>query len=408
MSHNFSLKYYKGRTLVLLLILSFGFISSKALISIATGLLLVNLLTSYKEHKFNFVKKSNLAILSASLFFIAFFLLFPFAENYKNALYQIWLKLPWLIIPLSIAAIKEIETNYVDFLVAALIFLVTISGAVVLINYYTNYTYYTEQIAFAKHIPTPINHIRYSLMAAFSGIASLYYFIKNNTRVSKFDRIFFGISTIFLFALLHIISVRSGVVVYYAALIYLMVYFSIQYKKWWLIPLGLIFMATVPYLAYHNIKSFHNKIDYMMYDLEQMQKTDIGHNSDSRRMQSLQVGWALIKEKPLIGYGLGSIEQTTANYYETELAEVKEQNRKVPHNQFMFTSLEMGLFGLFFLLAAIAIPIVQSSLFRNPLYISFAIIFLLSCLVENTFESQLGTSIYLVFGSILLKRSENE
>jgi O-antigen ligase len=245
-------------------------------------------------------------------------------------------------------------------------------------------------------------------MAAFSGIASLYYFIKNNTRVSKFDRIFFGISTIFLFALLHIISVRSGVVVYYAALIYLMVYFSIQYKKWWLIPLGLIFMATVPYLAYHNIKSFHNKIDYMMYDLEQMQKTDIGHNSDSRRMQSLQVGWALIKEKPLIGYGLGSIEQTTANYYETELAEVKEQNRKVPHNQFMFTSLEMGLFGLFFLLAAIAIPIVQSSLFRNPLYISFAIIFLLSCLVENTFESQLGTSIYLVFGSILLKRSENE
>jgi O-antigen ligase len=146
----------------------------------------------------------------------------------------------------------------------------------------------------------------------------------------------------------------------------------------------------------------------MMYDLEQMQKTDIGHNSDSRRMQSLKVGWALIKEKPLIGYGLGSIEQTTANYYETELPEVKEQNRKVPHNQFMFTSLEMGLFGLFFLLAAIAIPIVQSSLFRNPLYISFAIIFLLSCLVENTFESQLGTSIYLVFGSILLKRSENE
>ncbi|MEX0596569.1 MAG: hypothetical protein WD512_08715, partial [Candidatus Paceibacterota bacterium] len=181
------MKYYKGRTLLILLVVIFGLISSKALISIGTGALLLNLLASYKEHKFNFVKKSAVAILSAVLFFLAFLILFPFAQNYQEALLQVWSKLPWLIIPLSIAVLDKPEDNFIDFFVAFLILLILVSGVIVLINYYSNYNYYTEQIATAKNIPTPQNHIRYSLMVAFSGIASLYYFLKKNTNISKFD-----------------------------------------------------------------------------------------------------------------------------------------------------------------------------------------------------------------------------
>jgi len=408
MSHNFSLKYYQGRTLLILLIVIFGFISSKASISIGTGLLILNLLASYKEHKFIFVKKSALAILSAILFFIAFLVLFPFAQNYEVALSQLWTKLPWLIIPLSIAALDKPAVNFIDFFVAFLIFIICISGVVVLVNYYSHYNYYTEQIAIAKNIPTPINHIRYSLMLAFSGVASFYYFITDRTRTSAYDRIFFGISSFFLFILLHILSVRSGLIAYYGALFYLMVYFAFQSKKWWLIPIVLFLLMAMPYFAYHNVKSFHNKVDYMMYDFEQMRNEDIGHNSDSRRLQSLQIGWSLIKEKPFLGHGVGNVENATSIYYKEYLPEVAENNRKVPHNQFVFSTVEMGVLGLLLLLLSLAIPIQSVGLFRNPLYLSLAIIILLSCLVENTFESQLGMSFYLVFASLLLKRNEDD
>jgi len=407
MSHNFSLKYYQGRTLLILLIIIFGFISSKALISIGTGLLILNLLGSFKEHKFIFVKKSALPILSAILFFSAFVILFPFAQNYEHALHQIWTKLPWLIIPLSIAALNNPEANYIDFFVAFLVFIVSISGIIVLINYYSNYSYYTEQIALAKNIPTPLNHIRYSLLVAFAGIASCYYFLSNKPRISGYDQIFFGICSIFLFIFLHILSVRSGLIVYYGAAVYLMLYFAVQSKKWWLIPLVLLVLMAMPYFAYHNVKSFHNKVDYMMYDFEQMRKQDIGHNSDSRRLQSLQIGWSLLKEKPFLGNGVGNVDHATNLYYEEHHPEIEAENRKVPHNQFIFTTVEMGLIGLSFLALSLAIPILSVGLFRNPLYLSLAIMILLSCLVENTFESQVGMSFYLVFGSLLLKRNED-
>lgn len=407
MSHNFSLKYYQGRTLVLLISIIFGFISSKALISIGTGLLLANLIASYKEHTFNFVKKSNLPILAVTLFFLAFILLFPFAPNYQDAFEQLWSKLPWLIIPLSIAALPQSNRNFIDFNVAFLILIIVVSGGVVLINYYSNYSYYTEQIAVAKNIPTPLNHIRYSLMVAFSGIASLFYFLKKDTKISSYDTIFFGISALFLFVFLHILSVRSGLIAYYGAILYLLIYFAFQSKKWWLIPIVLLLLMSMPYFAYHNIQSFHNKVDYMMYDLEQMQQQDIGHNSDSRRLQSLQVGWSLIKQKPMQGHGVGNTEQATITYYQENLPEVEAENRKVPHNQFVFTTVELGLVGLLLLLNALAIPIYSVGVFKNPLFTSLLIIILLSCLVENTFESQLGMSFYLIFASLLLKRNED-
>ena len=407
MSHNFSLKYYQGRTLLILLIIIFGFISSKALISIGIGLLILNLLASFKEHKFIFVKKSALAILAGVLFFLAFLLMSPFAQNYEEALHQLWTKLPWLIIPFSIAALEKPEANFIDFFVAFLVLLINVSGLIVLINYYSNYSFYTEQIAIAKNIPTPLNHIRYSLMVAFSGIASIYYFASNTTRISAYDRIFFGFSSLFLFIFLHILSVRSGLIAYYGAAFYLMVYFSVQLKKWWLIPIVLLILLAMPYFAYHNVKSFHNKVDYMMYDFEQMRNHDIGHNSDSRRLQSLQIGWALIKEKPFLGHGVGHVEHATAAYYEANFPEVEAYNRKVPHNQFVFSSVEMGIVGLLLLLLSLAIPIQSVGLFKDPLYLSLAIIILLSCLVENTFESQVGMSFYLVFASLLLKRNAN-
>lgn len=408
MKASFSLSNYQSRTLLILGLIIFGFISSKALISVGTALLLVNLLFSFSEHKFQFVKKPNYLVLSPILFFVAGLFLFVFSPDYKLAAKNIWDKLPWLIIPLSIAGIKEVGKNHIILILTLLTFLLVVSGVVVLGNYYINYSFYTKQIMVGKSIPTPLNHIRYSLMAAFAGIVSVYFFIKNDTFLTKYDRGYFAFTSVFLFALLHILSVRSGLICYYAALFYLMTYFAYKYKKWWLLPLLLIVLIGMPFLAYQTIPSFKNKVMYMQYDLQQLGKSDIGHNSDSRRWQSLQIGWELIKQKPLLGHGLGQAENRTKAYYENYFPSVEEHNQKIPHNQFVFTTLELGILGFILLQLAIGIPILGTSIFKNPLYFSLAIIFLLSCFVENTFESQVGMTFYLIYGGLLLKQHPND
>ncbi|MFT5622029.1 MAG: hypothetical protein ACI9QR_002371, partial [Flavobacteriaceae bacterium] len=66
----------------------FGFISSRALISIGTGLLALNLILSFKEHKWRFFNKENLGILIALLFFLVSALSIFFSPDYQIGLKQ--------------------------------------------------------------------------------------------------------------------------------------------------------------------------------------------------------------------------------------------------------------------------------------------------------------------------------
>ena len=408
MSHNFSLKTYEGRTIIILLFIIFGFTSSKALISIGTGALLVNLVLSFKEHKLLFVKMSALPILAASTFLILHIGFLLCAPSLPDAFNQIWIRLPWLIIPISIAAIKNITKQMILFLIGFLIFTITVSGIIVIINYFSNFEYFTQQISMGKPIPTPLNHIRFSLMVAFTGVTSIFFTIKNQTRFTSFDKYIFLFTSIFQFALLHILAVRSGLLSYYIALFFLFIYFSVNLKKWWLLPLVIVFISATPYLAYQNIESFKNKVDYMVYDLNELKNGNVGHNSDARRIRAVQIASELIKEKPILGYGIGSVNKTMQNYYATYMPEVSLENQKIPHNQFVFTLLELGIIGLLILVLVLLVPLSVTLWFKNPLFICLWIIIVSSCMVENTFESQLGLSFYLIFASLLLKLSPHE
>ena len=408
MSHNFSLKHYEDRTLLILLAIIFGFISSKALISIGTGVLLLNFIFSYKQHKLFFVKMSALPILAATFFFFLSVSMLFNSPSLNDGLLKIWFRLPWLIIPISIAAIKKYKNQHIYALVTFLIFIASVSGIIVLINYFFNYEFYQHKISLGQHIPTPINHIRFSLILAFSGVASLFFAIKNNVKISPYDRFFFSFTSVFIFILLHILAVRSGVVTYYIALIFLFIYFSFNLKKWWLLPLVVLIMGATPYLAYKNVGSFKNKVDYMMYDFKELQKGNHGYNADARRFRALEISFELIKKHQLIGCGVGNIEATLKDYYTEYLPEVEAQNQKIPHNQLVYTLLEMGLIGLLVILFSLFTPLISTLWFKNPLYISFWLIIMASCMVENTFEGQLGLTFYLVFASLLLKLKPNE
>lgn len=408
MSQYGSLTYYSGRTILLIFVILFGFISSRALISIGTGLLALNLILSSKEHEWRFVKKNNFVILSALLFFLIAALFVLIAPDLQLALKQVYHRLPWLVIPLSIAALNKPRASRIHLILSFFIFLITISGLVVLINYFSNYSYYTAQIAQAKNIPAPLNHIRYSLMVAFAGLASLYFFISGHTKLSPYDKKVFGFTSIFLFLLIHILSVRSGLLSYYFGVFFLIVFFTFRYRKYWILPLFGLALLAMPFIAYEILPSFKNKIDYMRYDIEQLGNGAIGHNSDGRRWRSILMAKELIKDKPILGSGIGQVENVSKAYYKQFHPSIEVHNQKVPHNQFLFTTVEMGVLGLLTLFSIMLIPLLFSPILDNPLYFLLWIIIFSSCLVENTFESQVGMTFYLLIASLLLKQGADE
>lgn len=408
MSHIVSLKYYSNRTIFLVLLILFGFVSSRAIISIGTGLLAFNLLISFKEHQWQFFSRKKTAILIPAIVFLAASLFLFWSPDFKTSVNQLYYRLPWLVIPISVASIDKLETKIVHSILAYFILIVSVSGLIVLGNYFLNYEFYTEQIKLAKNIPTPLNHIRYSLMVAFTAVCSLYFAIRNNMKLSPWDRFFFSSTAIFLSILLHILSVRSGLLCYYLSVGALVVYLTWLYGKWWIIPTAVVLIVSALSAAYFTVPSLQNKVAYMRYDLQQLKQGNIGHNSDGRRWRSLLIAKELIADKPILGYGLGQVESVSKSYYQTRYPEVEEYNQKVPHNQFLYSGVEMGVTGVILILLLFLAPYLFITMSQHPLFIFLSLIVLSSCLVENTMESQVGMSFYLIFSSLILNRSKDE
>lgn len=140
----------------------------------------------------------------------------------------------------------------------------------------------------------------------------------------------------------------------------------------------------------------------MKYDWEAFQKGAYGHNSDSRRLLSLQVGWALIKEKPITGLGPDKIREKVNQFYLENYPSIESHNRKLPHNQILYTWLELGLFAVIILILSFLIPLINHSFLKNPLLYALLLIVFTSMMFDNTLETQLGMSFYAVFFSLLL------
>jgi O-antigen ligase len=77
------------------------------------------------------------------------------------------------------------------------------------------------------------------------------------------------------------------------------------------------------------------------------------------------------------------------------------------HNQFLETTIALGLGGLVVLLAMFLLPIGYAWRTKNSLYAAFLLIFFASCLTESMLERQNGIVFYAFFNSLLFTYSIN-
>jgi O-antigen ligase len=235
-------------------------------------------------------------------------------------------------------------------------------------------------------------------MLAFASIVAFFYAIHQK------HRLVFLFVGVYLSVFLHLLSVRIGMLSLYLGLLLLVffIFHKFNKKRYILVFSALLFL--MPALSYQFIPSFKNRINYMKYDWQAFQKGEYGHNSDSRRLLSLQVGLELIKEQPIIGLSPDQMKQKINEFYLENYPSIESHNRKLPHNQILYTWLELGLFAVIILVLAFLIPIVNHSFCSHPLLYALLFIIFTSMMFDNTLETQLGMSFYAIFFSLLLNK----
>lgn len=314
---------------------------------------------------------------------------------------QVRLKLPFLVLPIIFVNLPKLTERQFSQLIYFFLLAVSTAAFGVLINYLLDYTYINDQILKGTPIPTPIHHIRFSLLAAFGVICGLWLTYNHFQWRYNWERnLLIGLS-IFLFIFLHILSVKSGLLLLYAGISIMGVYYIIHTKRLWLFAVLIPMIFLLPYVAYKTVKPFYNKVSYFLYDLDMFSQGKLEGLSDAQRLVSLDVGWRVFQENPTAGTGLGDLKSALHDKYEAHYPTLE---MKLPHNQYLWFASSMGIFGLIAFVTCFFSPLFYKKRYRSVLFATFYAMIALSFMFENTLSTAIGTSIYLFFTLLFLRK----
>ena len=262
----------------------------------------------------------------------------------------------------------------------------------------TNYLLHFEEINLGieqgQPIPTPRNHVRYSLLLSLGILSGAILVFKNFYFRWKAERWMLAVFTVFNFIFIHILSVRSGLVVMYCSLFCLIIIWMLTQKKYLFGILTMAIVLSIPVVAFYTIPSFQSKINYAKWEFHEFSHGRATVGSDQGRLRSLEIGYQVFREHPIIGVGVGDLKQEIYEKYDTLYPEIK---KIMPHNQFLSVAAGSGIIGLLFFLAAFLYPFLARRHYRNPFFAILLLTFFLSFMVENTIENSIGIGFFCLF-----------
>lgn len=345
------------------------------------------------------------AWLAVSLPFLIVLVSWLWSNDLTYTLERLRIKLPFLVLPFAFASMPALRKREIFTILYFLLVVMSVISVYVLLNFAVNFDAVMADLGRGGHLPTPSNHIRFSLTLALAIISGMALWAEKFHFKNPSERWFTGGLTLFLFIFIHALSVRSGIVSLYLALFVLGVFYVFFKKKYLLGLGGLAGLALLPVAAYLALPSFKLKVDYARWDYLQFVQ-GIGENyPDSERFNSMKNGLEIGREHPWLGVGAGDLRQEVQKKYAA--APAGGYAFKMPHNQFISVFAGTGLVGLALFLTGFFFPLFYRKNFRNPLFLALHAIVFMSFFVENTIENNFGVSLFLFFLLIGLNYQSN-
>lgn len=383
--------------LLALLCLLVGMVASPVLMSIGVIMLTANAVINLKVGELfrQFLRHPVLPGLTAIFFLFALSGLY--SEDTHWLVNRLRMKLPFLLMPFAILSIPRFDQRIYFGLLYIFFFIICGICLYLTIWYGLHYEEMTEAYKQGQVLPTPVMHIRFSLMVAFCVVIGSSFLFENWQWKWSWERWLQGGLVLFLILFLHLLAVRSGLVALYFSIIGLLVYFIISRRQY---RLGLLLSALLvvgAFTAYQAIPTLKNKINYTLYNLYLIQQNDqLEELSDSYRVATIKAGLAIGNEHPWIGVGAGDVKQATKAYMEVHYPTLADSGF-TPQSQYILVYASIGLIGLLLFIGCTTYPLLHNQAWQQPLVLGFHLIALSSFVVEQTLETQLGIAFYLTF-----------
>lgn len=387
-----------------ILFIMVGLVVSKAMMSMgmiglaASAVLNVN----FRQNFRHFLRHQ--ALVALSCIFLVYFVSGLWSENTAWWIDRLRMKLPFLLLPFAVVAIPRMGRDLYLRLLYVFFVWVSLAALYSLALYALDFEALTYGYREGRVMPTPVQHIRFSLMVAFCAAIGAYLWRERFVWKYGWERKAIIALTFFLVLYLHVLAVRSGLLALYAMMLYYAVLLIAEQKRYLLAVFLTLAIASAGWVAYRFVPSFQNRINYSLYSMRMFaQQEQIKDLSDARRIGSLYAAIAIMREKPLSGVGAGDIRDATDAYLRENYPDLAGLNL-MPHNQFLLVGAATGILGLLVFTWGMIWPLAYRRAWRDPLFAAFHVLIFSSCLVEHTLETQIGTAFYILFVLMALRR----
>lgn len=335
-----------------------------------------------------------------TLLLLAPALSFFWSDDKAYWLRMVQTRLPFLVLPWAFANLPTLPERHWKSVLYLFVWFMTGMCIAVGINFMLHFDAVIEGLGRGNPIPVPRSHVRFSLVVATAILTGAWLWREQFYWVKRWERNVLAAAVIFLFIFIHILSVRSGLFSLYSALLFLLLRYVWLSKKWLSGILALGLMVSGLWVATQTVPSLKMRIAYMKWDWDRFKYEDGGHlYSDAVRWISLQSGWHLWQQNPMLGTGAGDLLSETKRST-AELFPKYAQEPRLPHNQFIFIMASTGLLGLILSLIAFLGLIWRGR--KNALFMGFQVMAFASFLIECTLENAIGVAWFLFYALWLL------
>lgn len=372
-----------------------GLLYSRFMISLGMVFFLVSGIVNDNPNKGVRCFFKNRYYLSVSVIFLLFAISGLWSENTDYFLNRMRIKLPFLFLPYAFFAAPRIDEKKLKNLMYFFIGILGFSALWSISHFLSDFEHFIKIYGQGQILPTPIHHIRYSILISFAVLFSVYLLVVRHRQLALKERYILAGTAILLSIYLHFLAVRSGLLSLYLMGVALFLYlaFQQQYRKWAIALASTMVLLIIISLVF--IPTVRNKIGYMKYSLELFDKNEnIRDLSDSRRLGSIYAGMSLTKEYPILGVGIGDIMDETNRYLDAHYPELTDLEL-LPHNQYLLSSASLGIPAMIVFILCTIWPVFYLEGHKDLLLPASNLMFFGSFMVEHTIESQIGVAVYI-------------
>jgi O-antigen ligase len=331
---------------------------------------------SYKKPDFGYLKNS--ALLALILFFLLHVIGLFYTENLKVGFAYIERIYTLLAFPLIMGSILTQNPNLRK--------KVLLSFSVSVLAISSLYLFLDEEML--NKILT-VNRTYQGMYLLFSISILLYYsFLTPGKHPVKLRVISWGLIAYNIFLLVRAGS-KMPILVFPLLLVVFLFYHYKQNRKI-VLPLVLVITALVSISVFITRNKFTS---------ERLQRL-LNERFDYIRYRNWETNLRLIREHPIVGVGTGDAFDELQKKRETWWHEyIYEYNS---HNQYLETTIRVGLVGLAVLLLCLFLLFKYSLKSNDFIFLSFIMIFAISCLTESLLLRQKGVLFFSFFAPFLL------